>query len=439
MSSRPDKRHSLERLLRIALGGLTLIALLLLTLAGILAVRDAANDFVTTRLEHDAEALVAMLDPQQRGFTRTVPPIYNQPYSGHYFAIRFSDGSLQRSRSLWDRNLPIEEIATGHSTVAITDGPQEQQLLVRTAAYRKQDQVFTIAIAEEIGAFQSTLRWMSWTAAVVVLLVVLSLILIQKRILRRAFRQLDLVREDVRDIGLGNKEALRTDVPSEIAPLVVDFNQLLTSWRGHLERSRHAAGNLAHALKTPLNLIMQEGRKSTESTISEQAERMHAMIDRELNRARLSGSAMAGKSFHPAQDIGDVVDTVQMLHHQKQLEIQTHIDAPGQLPYDQEDMLELIGNLLENAAKWAREKIRLDLRVNGQLRLVIEDDGPGIDSDIRDSIMNRGKRLDEATEGHGIGLAIVEEIVKIYNGTLGLGDSDEFGGLCVAVELPLPE
>ena len=227
-------------------------------------------------------------------------------------------------------------------------------------------------------------------------------------------------------------------MPTEITPLVTDFNQLLTGWRGYLARSRHAAGNLAHALKTPLSLILQQGRKHDDQYLVKQAERMRDLIDRELNRARIAGSALAGRRFRPATDIAELADVIRQLHRDRQLDLQLVIDAEDQLPLDQQDMLELVGNLLENAAKWARHRIRLTLGTGDGMRLVIEDDGPGINRDSRSLILTRGTRLDESEEGHGIGLSIVQEIIELYGGSIDLGESDELGGLRVTVELPLP-
>ena len=439
MSSNPEKRHSLERSLQIALGGLVLLAMLALAITGVVAVRNLANDYVTTRLEHDAEALVAMLEPGEKRFLHAVPPIYNQPYSGHYYIIRFDDGSLLRSRSLWDTDFSMDLITTGENSVGIANGPQAQQLLIRTATYRKQQQAFTLAIAEDISAFRTMMQWLFWLAISVVLFTLLLFLLIQKSLLRRAFRRLDLVREDVRSIARGEKESLRTDVPSEIAPLVADFNQLLTGWRGYLARSRHAAGNLAHALKTPLSLILQQGRKHGDTYVVKQAERMHGLIDQELNRARIAGSALAGRRFRPEADISELTDVIRQLHRDRQLEFQLAIDAKDQLPLDQQDMLELTGNLLENAAKWARRSIWITLQSRDIMRLVIEDDGPGIKRNSRMSILTRGTRLDESEEGHGIGLSIVQEITELYGGNIDLGESDGLGGLRVTVVLPLPE
>ena len=438
MSSNPEEKQSLERSLQITLGGLVLLAMVALSLAGILAVRNLANDYVSTRLEHDAEALVAMLDPQQKQFLHAVPPIYNQPYSGHYYAIRFDDGTHLRSRSLWDTDLVVQRIDTGESSIGMTDGPQDQQLLVRTVTYRKDQQDFTLVIAEDIGPFRSMMQWMLWLAIAVVVFTLLLFLQLQKSLLRRIFHRLDLVREDVGRIARGEKESLRTDVPTEIAPLVSDFNQLLAGWRGYLVRSRHAAGNLAHALKTPLSLILQQGRRHGDEQVVKQAERMHALIDRELNRARIAGPARAGRRFWPETDIAELAGVIRQLHRDKNLDLRITADTAEQLPFDQQDMLELTGNLLENAAKWARREIRLTLSAGDAMRLVIEDDGPGISEDQRLSTLNRGMRLDESEEGYGIGLSIVQEITELYGGSIRLGESKQMGGLQVTVELPLP-
>lgn len=438
MSSNPEPSRSLERRLQLALGGLTLAALLGLALAGILAVRQAASEFVVTRLEHDAEAIIAMLDVQQKRLTRATSPIYNQPYSGHYYALRFDDGTLLRSRSLWDWELDVGDINVGGVAVATAEGPQGQRLLVRRAAYRAQQVEFTIALAEDVGPFRAAMQTLLWTALVVVLGTVLLLLWVQKGFLRHAFHKLDLLREDMRRIERGEKLALPTDMPSEIAPLVSDFNRLLVSWRGHLDRSRHAAGNLAHALKTPLSLILQHGKRQGETEVVEQVERMHRLIDRELDRARIAGSAMVGRHFHPHTDVQEVADVIRQLHQEKGIELVAEIDAPERLPLDQEDMLELTGNLLENAAKWADRRVRLELAAGSRVRLLVEDDGPGIDAADGAAILRRGRRLDETTEGHGIGLSIVREILGLYGGTIALDASPELGGLRVTVELPVP-
>ena len=388
-----------------------------------------------------AEALVAMLEPREKRFLHAVPPIYNQPYSGHYFIIRFDDGSLLRSRSLWDTVFSVEQTDPGENSIDMVDGPQEQQLLMRTATYRKQQQAFTLAIAEDIGTFRTMMQWLLWLAIGVVIITLLLFLLIQKHLLRRGFRRLDLVREDVRSIARGEKESLRTDVPTEITPLVTDFNQLLTGWRGYLARSRHAAGNLAHALKSPLSLLVHDIESlpmgaDQRQRLSERLARIGQLIERELKRAR-SASDGAGQHFAPAQHVPELVDAVSQLYRERGLEISVGQLPEPMLPLDHEDMLELLGNLLDNACKWANRRVRVDVVVNQSLKLIVSDDGPGVAEAARAGLLRRGSRLDEQEPGHGLGLAIVKDLVADYRGKLELRRSPDLGGLEVCVQLPL--
>ncbi|HHH12672.1 MAG TPA: GHKL domain-containing protein, partial [Thiolapillus brandeum] len=222
-----------------------------------------------------------------------------------------------------------------------------------------------------------------------------------------------------------------------VLPVVEEFNQLLHAWRQHQERSRNAVGNLAHALKTPLQVIMRFGEARNEPVILEQSRHMQHLIEQELKRARITGRAAVGRHFRPREDLGALAETLSTLYHQKALHIGLEVESPETLYLDQGDMLELVGNLLDNAAKWAEKEVRLHLDVDGNLAVVVEDDGPGIDPHRRKRLLDRGSRLDENRPGHGLGLAIVRDIVALYGGSLELDDSPSLGGLRVRVTLPL--
>ncbi|MCG8428901.1 MAG: ATP-binding protein, partial [Chromatiales bacterium] len=247
----------------------------------------------------------------------------------------------------------------------------------------------------------------------------------------------DSVGDNIRAIRQGRESALQTDVPTEIKPLVSEFNQLLSTWRGHLQRSRNATGNLAHALKSPLHLIYQSGIENDQPVVQEQAERMQQIIERELNRARIAGSASAGRRFQPYQDSQDLINTINILFQEKGLDIRTEVDTPDQLPFEQDDMQELLGNLLDNAAKWAKQRILLSLKFDNGLLITLHDDGPGIEQSATEALLTRGRRLDEQTPGHGLGLSIVQDIVEQYQGTIAIGRSEPLGGACLSVTLPI--
>ena len=417
---------------------LVLAVLLAITGAGAWIGREATIRFVASRLEHDAEALIAALDTGQRVLARPLPPVYSQPLSGHYFVVHFDDGTRLRSRSLWDADIDVAALAPGVAEHGFVAGPRGQRLIVWRSGYAKRGRTFTIGIAEDVAPLLTALRTFLWSGIALAAITAGLLLWVQKAVLRRGFRQLDEVRTDIRRLGRGETGQLRDAVPAEVRPLVRELNHLVTAWQGYLDRSRNAVGNLAHALKSPLQLLMQHGREHQDSVVTEQAARMHQLVERELRRARLAGRATAAQLFMPERDVDDLVTTVNTLYRDKALEIQTLVRAPASLPFDQEDMLELIGNLLDNAAKWAHRRILLAVvAAAGRVRISIEDDGPGAPPGTAGTLLERGMRLDEQVPGHGLGLAIASDIVRLYDGRITLATSATLGGFAAMVELPV--
>lgn len=439
MSSKARKRPaSLEKDLGRLLSVLLLAVLLVLLAIAAWIGRESAIQFALSRLHHDAEALISNLDMKAQRIAGTLSPIYRQPLSGHYYLVRFEDGTELRSRSLWDAPFEVPTDPATRSRYWLASGPQQQRLLIWQRSFEKDGRNFSIAIAEDVAPLLSAIWRFVWIGVIASLGAVLLMMLAQRWLIRRSFARLDRIREEVREVRQGNREEVGTDVPAEVLPVVEEFNQLLRAWRQHQERSRNAVGNLAHALKTPLQLILGQGEQRGEDSIVEQARRMQVLIEQELKRARLTGRAAAGRHFSPQEDLEALVETMVTLYHQKALQIDTRIEAPPRLRLDQGDLMELAGNLLDNAAKWARKQLRLELVVKEELlQLVIEDDRPGIDEAQRRGLLERGSRLDENRPGHGLGLAIVSDIVDLYGGNIRLEDSARLGGLKVVVELPL--
>jgi signal transduction histidine kinase len=439
-ADRDSRRRSgsLERSLQWTLGLLVLTALLSITLAGVWIVRQVAEQFVASRLAHDAEALIAGWTPGAEEIGRPLPPVYRQPFSGHYFILTFDGGTALRSRSLWDFALDVEPLPPGESALDLRQGPRSQRLLLWRAGYEKGGRPFTVAVAEDIDPLLGELRTLLWEGVVASVLAALVLLLVQRRLLRRGFRRIDAVRADIRRLDSGETDRLSEEVPAEVRPLVRELNALIGAWRSHLARSRNALGNLAHALKSPLNLILLHHAAGEEDPVAAQALRMRDLIERELRRARLAGEHSPGRRFRPREDIDDLVAGMRTLHADKSLEIVTEIRAPDRLVFDQEDMLELAGNLLDNACKWARGRVYLGLSADDGLSLRLEDDGPGVAPEESERLASRGGRLDESVPGHGLGLAIVGEIVRMLGGRLELGRSQRLGGLAAEVKLPFP-
>jgi signal transduction histidine kinase len=429
---------SLERSLQWALGLLAVTVLLLLTGSGLWLARQGAEHFVAARLAHDAQALVAGLDAQSGVMARVLPPVYNQPFSGHYYEVRLPEGRIIRSRSLWDQALEIAALETGRTAVDLRDGPRGQRLLVWRAGYEQGGKAFTVAVAEDLTPLLQGLQRLLWAEIGLSMLGVLALLLVQRWLLRRGFRRVGAVRRDIRRLEAGEVDRLREDVPAEIQPLVRELNLFIGAWRRHLTRSRQSLGNLAHALKSPLNLILLHHPPGKGDPASEQALRMRGLIDRELRRARLTGEGVPGRRFRPREDIADLAAGIRALYRGKALEITTRVDTPERLPFDQEDMLELIGNLADNAAKWAARRVHLELAWRNGLQVRVADDGPGVAPAASEAMTERGRRLDETTAGHGLGLAIAREIVELHGGRLELGRAPDLGGLEASIALPRP-
>jgi signal transduction histidine kinase len=438
--------NSLERRLGVGLL-LALVATFgLLFWAAVAAVASLSEAYVMTRLEHDAEALLGAVRVAPGGRHRLregrITPIYQQPLSGHYFVITYADGVRQRSRSLWDATLEPPAVTIGEIVTYRSQGPAGQQLLVRAAGYEKNGLAFGLTVAEDLSPLTADLRRFQRFALAGLGLALVVVLLSQRYVLRRSFRTLDRVRAEMREVAAGGRTQLQTLGPSEIRPLTREVNRLLQQLQQRLTRSRRALGNLAHALKSPLSLVTHDidalPLPPTErERISGRLERLTALIERELKRAQFAGEG-GGQHFLPARDVPELLDALRRLYRRRHLQIVSNELPTRALPLDYEDMLELLGNLLDNACKWARSQIELTVQVGRDLTVQIADDGPGVDEADRARLLQRGARLDEQEGGSGLGLAIVSDLVAYYGGTIVLKRADGLGGLLVVVTLPLP-
>ena len=438
---------SLRRRLQAGLAASVLVLLPLLVWGGGTAVRSLVRQHALSGLTHNAEALLGAAHFDAAGRPGlpggALAPVYRQPFSGHYYLLVDAGGPIEQSRSLWDHRLPIEPVAPGERHVLELPGPGHQSLLVLAAGYRKQGHALTIAVAEDLAPIEHDIARYQMVAGLLVLAVLASLLVVQRAFVRRAFRSLDALRDDVRRVESGEVKGLREDVPEEVGPLVREVNRLLALLDQRLQRSRNSVGNLAHALKTPLTLLMQQvdgdalrDRPEVRRALQQQAERIRDLMERELRRARLAGAGAASRHFQPARDVPALLDALRRMHDREALRVEAD-PLPGvAVPLDDEDVIELLGNLLDNACKWAASRVRLHIAVDGALLIRVEDDGPGLDGDTAEAMLARGARLDESRTGHGLGLSIVKDIVALYGGQLQLERSADLGGLTVQVSLP---
>ena len=211
-----------------------------------------------------------------------------------------------------------------------------------------------------------------------------------------------------------------------------------------LQNSRHALGDLAHALKTPLTVLLQlsheealQSQPEIRSTLKTQTTNMQKITDHVLKRARLAGEGAVTSKFNIEPEMHDLANALKNIYRERNLSINLEIPVIGYLSIDREDMLELIGNLMDNACKWSNSTVRVTVLVTPTFHLIIEDDGPGVSEEFNSTLTKRGTRLDEAVTGSGLGLSIVKSIVEQYNGSIEFGRSADLKGLRVEVNLPI--
>jgi signal transduction histidine kinase len=398
---------------------------------------------MASRIAHDGEALLGGMQIETDGRVelqeRRIPGIYQQPYSGHYFQIEVG-GQATRSRSLWDVMLPVPDVEAGETQLRYITGPQQQPLLLWVRGYQKQGRVVRIAVAEDLLALKAGITQFRWQLAAWSLAMVLILLLIQQYIVIRSLQPVSAAAADIERLEHGEISALPEQVPEEVRPLVQAINRLLDRQRQRLHRSREALGNLAHTIKTPLTLLQQLAREKvaeTDPATYEQLEhysrQINERVNQSLRRARLAGDGLGAGRFDLQQDLPVLVDTLNRLHRERRISLHTQLNDITQLPLEQQDGMELLGNLLDNAWKWAASTVSLTLSGPAPLTLVVEDDGPGVDAAALQSLAQRGVRQDENLPGHGIGLSIVRNLVDEIGGEMIFTASETLGGLQVKI------
>jgi signal transduction histidine kinase len=412
-----------------------------------LAIREVAESYVASRLEHDSDSLVAALvfdaagRPALQG--ARLGAMFERPYSGHYYRVAAGQHVL-RSRSLWDQDLAVAPTVPGTNRRERVTGPQEQTLLVLTRGVAAGENRLTISVAEDLTPLTADLRRLNLHYALISGAALVLLLVVQGIALQVGLRPLARIRAELEQVARGERERLEGNAPQEIQPLVHELNVLFTALRERLERSRRALGNLAHALKTPLTVLTDlSGDKrlrrwsDIQRPFAANTEMIARLIDRELKRARLAGAAPGGTRVELKTELATLRDTMQTVHRDKVLAFDLRA-PPGPVEYaaDREDVLELLGNVLDNACKWARSAVHVTVEPGEQLRILVEDDGPGCPTEQLQQITRRGVRLDESAPGHGLGLAIAQDIVASYNGRLTFGRSRDLGGLRVTILLP---
>jgi signal transduction histidine kinase len=411
--------------------------------------RGARSDLSATMAR-----LVALVDLDVTGAVprlsgRLPDPRYDTPHSGLYWQVRDMDSQRTiRSRSLWDRMLETDPKLEGQRFSTMT-GPAGQSLIALSlnANFKtnQQDKRYQIIVAQDRSILDDSIKDFAWS--MVIALLVLGGALVVVAVLQVHFGLLPFkkLRQDVESIRKGTASSVESSYPAEVVPLVVEVNELLALQQKSIEFARSRAADLAHGLKTPLSVIGTiahelevRGDHHHAAVISDLANEMHERIDYQLRLSRLRHRAR----LHVLRAPLNPVVTRAMLVLQKtkegeRLEWQADMQDQLDVDIDANDLIELVGIVLENAAKWARSAVSVRLHKDGDVaELRIGDDGPGIDQSNLNLVGVRGRRFDESAPGSGLGLAIAREIIALNNGSMSFQNRSS-GGTLVILRLPL--
>jgi signal transduction histidine kinase len=378
-------------------------------------------------------------------------------YSGRYWEIaEFGpDGKVrpignQKSHSLFDADLAVPadlaqrlKARPGAAVRYETRGPLNEPLRARaqqnTLPGRKAPVIFLAA--EDRSPINRDVRGFVAATATAFVILGLGLVIAIVFQVRLGLRPLFALQEEVAGVRRGKLLRLEGEYPSELQPLAHELNALVAHNQQTVERQRTHVGNLAHALKTPISVMLTEAGQRPgplAEVVGRQAEAMRQQVDHHLRRARAAARAQGqGERTSVAEVLDELSRTLTRIFRDKKIAIDW--DAPDDLWFlgERQDLMEIAGNAIENACKWGKSKVRVRAEAVSpeRLTLVVEDDGAGLPESRRDDVLRRGARLDESAPGSGLGLSIIDELARAYGGALRLTDSP-LGGLRVEATLP---
>lgn len=366
---------------------------------------------------------------------------FDRPLSGMYWQIDGPNGQRLTSRSLWDQELPPG--APGHAGITRSDiiGPRGEHLRVieRDIRLPGAEAPLHVQVAAARDATEAEIHRLRGLLAGGFALLGAGLVLVTVLLVSAALAPLRRLRPAVAELRRGTRRALDLTVPPEVQPLVGEIDALVAQNRATVERARAHVGNLAHALRTSLAVL----RNALDSGETEAATRQLAAAERlvqhHLGRARtaaLAGVAAADLSLLAAAE--DVASALERLFADRAIDIEVLGDRALLVRCEQADLTEMLGNLIENACKWARGRVRVRVGAGpGRVFARVEDDGPGLPAAQLEAVRARGARMDEAVPGSGLGLAIVTDLAALYGGGLELAAADaDLGGLSACLWLP---
>ncbi|MGB6538165.1 MAG: ATP-binding protein [Xanthobacteraceae bacterium] len=471
------RANSLALRLFLWAAGWTLIILIITGVALSTLYRHAVERAFDRRLDVYLRTLVAdVASPEEGGekFPQSIgEPLFELPLSGWYWQVTRLDTpqpQVRSSRSLWDSALP--RLTDDKSNAAVeyrqgyAQGPEDQKLrLAERNIDLGDDGKYLIEVAGDASEIDDETRSFDGIIGATFAALTLALLLTTALQVRFGLAPLTRISQRLAAIRSGRAERLEGEFPVEIAPLAREANALLDANREIVERARTHVGNLAHALKTPLSVIVNEaaarGEDALAHKVREQAEFMRDQIARQLERARLAARlTVIGTLTDVPPVVTALARTMEKLYREREIAIAVDVPEHAYFRGEQQDLEEMIGNLVDNGCKWAQSRVAVEVVAdragtdneknekgrgqknetgdNGQkrrVRIIVDDDGPGLSAAEREQVALRGRRLDESKPGSGLGLSIVVELAGLYSGVLTLGTAP-IGGLRAELALP---
>jgi signal transduction histidine kinase len=431
--------------------------------------RNSAERNFDTRLMSDLEGVIAVAELDCEGTVTMPRPLvaerFMNPFSGFYWQIANVEGAnaakpqaTMRSRSLWDQSLTLGAAPpSGVIRRGYASGPKQQNLryIERIVSLPASDEtvegktcqgnksfLFSVAgdlqdVEDDVGSFDSTLFW----SVIGLGAGLIGAMIVQVRLGLAPLRQ---VSQSLAAIREGRADHLEGKFPVEIQPLADELNALVAHNAEVVSRARTHVANLAHFLKTPLSVIANEvqgAQGSLAETVARQVLVMRRQVDHYLARARTVASAkVIGARTDVAPMLNDLTRALSKIYAPRGIRVERQCPEGLTFRGDRSDLEEMVGNLLDNACKWAEGEVSVSASAGrtGRLAIVVADDGPGLTDDEKERVLERGERLDESKPGSGLGLGIVKEIASLYGGTLTLGRAAA-GGLSATLDLPAVE
>jgi signal transduction histidine kinase len=438
----------------------TVVILIITGIALSTLYRHAVERAFDRRLDVYLRTLVADVASPEEGsdkFPQSIgEPLFELPLSGWYWQVTRLDTKkpeLHSSRSLWDSNLPrLPEDKSAAGTdyrQGYAQGPEDQTLrMVERNIDLGNDGRYLIAVAGDAAEIDDETNSFDRAIGITFAALTAALLLTTALQVRFGLAPLKRISESLAQIRSGGAERLQGEFPVEIAPLARETNALIEANREIVERARTHVGNLAHALKTPLSVLVNEaaarGNDPLARKVLEQTDIMRDQVARQLERARLAArSTVVGALVDVPPVVTALARTMEKLYRARDIAIDVDVPEHARFRGEQQDLEEMVGNLVDNGCKWAQSRVAIEVMTDHpasdstkpRVRIIVDDDGPGLSPAERERVALRGQRLDETKPGSGLGLSIVVELAGLYGGVLTLGTAP-IGGLRAELALP---